>query len=68
MIFGTIVPTFFCRLKPISRNMNPACMKKTRIAATITQVVSTAEATSVSLGVTAFLSISSAVRAGAAQR
>jgi hypothetical protein len=64
--FGTIVPTFFCRLKPISRNMKPACMKKTRMAATITQVVSTAGITSFRVGDTEFLSDSGG-RAGEGQ-
>src|SRR5437868_10585694 len=45
-IFGTTVPTFFCREKPISRNMKPACMNRTKTAATMTQVESTAEMTS----------------------
>src|ERR687894_1963000 len=37
-IFATPDPTFLPREKPISRNRNPACMKMTRIAETITHV------------------------------
>ena len=32
-------PTFFIRVRPASRNANPACMNITRIAARITQTV-----------------------------
>jgi hypothetical protein len=53
--FGTTVPTFFCREKPISSSRKPACMKSTRTAATITQTVSTAVSASVSDGFTAIL-------------
>ena len=38
-IFATIVPAFFCREKPISRSMNPACMNITTMPATITHIV-----------------------------
>src|SRR5215213_8802475 len=37
--FATTVPAFFWREKPISRNMKPACMNITTMAATITQRV-----------------------------
>jgi len=39
-IFATPVPTFFCLEKPISRNMKPACIRKTRMQATATHVMS----------------------------
>src|SRR3954447_23280675 len=48
--FATPAPAFFIREKPISSSRKPACMNITRMAATITHVVSTAEATSVSVG------------------
>src|SRR4051812_43114314 len=32
-------PAFFIRVRPASRNANPACMNMTRIAATTTQIV-----------------------------
>ncbi len=35
--FATTVPAFFWREKPISRNMNPACMNITTMPATMTQ-------------------------------
>src|SRR3954468_112957 len=57
MTFGTIVPAFFIREKPISSRRKPACMKKTNTAATRTQVVSTAEAVSLSEGCKAVLSL-----------
>ena len=37
--FATTVPAFFWREKPISRNMKPACMNMTTIAATMTHRV-----------------------------
>jgi hypothetical protein len=37
-IFATPEPTFLPREKPTSRNRKPACMNRTRIAETITQV------------------------------
>src|ERR1035437_2368576 len=42
MILATTVPTFFMRVKPTSSMANPACMKSTSTAATITQTVSAA--------------------------
>jgi hypothetical protein len=41
-IFATTLPTFFIREKPTSSIANPACMKRTRQAATITHIVSIA--------------------------
>ena len=38
-ILATIVPAFFWREKPISRNMKPACMNITTMPATITHIV-----------------------------
>src|SRR3954452_8096429 len=52
-IFATIVPTFLPRVKPSSRNRNPACMNMTSTAATITQVVFRSVTTSGNLGVSA---------------
>src|SRR2546423_1461036 len=49
-IFATPAPAFFMREKPISSRANPACMNITRMPATITQVVSTADAVSGRLG------------------
>src|SRR5256885_4537125 len=49
-IFATPAPAFFMREKPISSRANPACMNITRTPATITQVVSTADAVSDRLG------------------
>ena len=37
--FAAMWPTFFMRVRPASRNANPACMNITRIAAMITQTV-----------------------------
>ena len=37
--FATIVPAFFWREKPISRNMKPHCMNITTMPATITHMV-----------------------------
>src|SRR5215217_672734 len=45
-ILATTLPTFFIREKPTSNIANPACINKTNIAATITQMVSTATAIS----------------------
>src|SRR5215204_2389516 len=41
-ILATTLPTFFIREKPTSSIANPACMKRTRQAVTITQTVSIA--------------------------
>src|SRR3954453_15618786 len=57
-IVGTIVPTFFCLEKPISRNMKPACMNRTSTAATMTQVDSTAGITSLSVVAAAMAQVS----------
>ena len=43
-IFGTTVPAFFAREKPISRNAKPACIKITSTAATTTQIELIADA------------------------
>jgi hypothetical protein len=51
------VPAFFMRENPISSSRKPACMKKTKTAATMTQVVSTAGATSLIVGDKAVLSL-----------
>src|SRR5881397_1814715 len=59
-IFGTTVPTFFCLEKPISRNMKPACMNRTKTAATMTQVDSTAGMTSLSVVTASMTQASSA--------
>src|ERR1044072_2136475 len=40
--FATIVPAFFWREKPISRNMKPHCMNMTTMPATMTHIVLTA--------------------------
>ena len=41
-------PTFFIRVSPASRNAKPACMKMTRIAARMTQIVLAAIVSSLS--------------------
>src|SRR3954454_3748159 len=61
--FATPAPAFFIREKPISSSRNPACMNITRMAATITHVVSTAEAVSVSVGPSAAAATAGSARA-----
>src|SRR5215217_8064646 len=59
-ILATTLPTFFIREKPTSSIAKPACMKSTRKAATITQIVSTASATSSSVSVPCVTGVSCA--------
>src|SRR4051795_781202 len=61
--FATPAPAFFIREKPISSSRKPACMNITRMAATITHVVSTAEAVSVSVGPSAAAATAGGARA-----
>src|SRR5215212_8381297 len=49
-ILATTLPTFFIREKPTSSIANPACMKSTRTAATITHTVSMASERSATVG------------------
>ena len=44
--FAAMWPTFFMRVRPASRNANPACMNITRIAAMSTHTVLVAIASS----------------------
>src|ERR671916_963428 len=49
-IFATTLPTFFILEKPTSSMANPACMKSTRQAATMTHTVSIASERSATVG------------------
>src|SRR6266516_730174 len=68
MTLATTVPTFFMRLKPTSSIAKPACMKRTKQPATITQTVSAATAAAEVAVVSSARAVTGARAASAAPR